>query len=76
MGNEKGSFKLISSKNRTQTWSLGLRKNGPPKKRICWKNQTSSIKKLQFVSCHMTASAEVIHFHIKSRGVQGLVSCK
>ena len=27
----------------------------------------------QFVPCHLKDNFEVIHFHIKSRGVQGLV---
>ena len=38
---------VVSSKNRTQT--LDLRKNGTPKKRTCWKNQTSGTK--NFVVC-------------------------
>ena len=28
---------------------------------------------MSFVSCHMKENVELINFHIKSRGVQGLV---
>ena len=38
-----------------------------------FKNWTSSPKMLSFVSCNMKDNVEVIHFYIKSRGVQGLV---
>ena len=62
---------VVSSKNRTRT--LDLRKNGTPKKRTCWKNQTSGTK--NFVVCLLSHedSAEMFHVDVQSRGVQGFI---
>ena len=64
----------------TLTWTLDQRKNSHPKKCTHWKNRTSrpnillsGVKPLPFVSGCMKDNVEVIHFHIKSRGAQGLV---
>ena len=50
------------------TATLDLRKKVPVRKA-----GPEGLKTLPFVSCHMKDNVEVIHFHIKSKGVQGLV---
>ena len=45
----------------------------PLKNRRVGKTGPQGIKTFPFVSSHMKDSAEVILFHIKSRGAQGLV---
>ena len=61
------SIKTLSQ-NWTWTGSLDLRRNVPVRKA-----GPQGLKMLPFVSCHMKDNVEVIHFHIKSKGVQGLV---
>ena len=53
--------------NRTRTRILDLRKNGP-----LGKTGPQGLKTLSFFSRNVKDNVEVIHFHIKSRGVQGL----
>ena len=45
------------------------------KKRTRWKNRTTRPKNVAFyfISCHIKDRIEVIHFRMKSRGVQGLI---
>ena len=59
------------SKNRTRTRTQDMRKNGHTKNGPVWKTGPQGVKMLPVVSCHM--KGKVIHFHIKFRGVQGLV---
>lgn len=63
-------------KNRTWTRTQDMRKSRLPKKCTRSKNQSSRLKILRFVSCHMKDNIEVIDFHVKSRSVQGLVFVK
>ena len=58
----------MDSKNRTETQTLDLRKNGP-----LGKTEPQGLKTLPFFSSNMKDNVEVIHFHINSRGVQDLV---
>ena len=58
-----------SSKNRTR--NLDLRKNRPLKNGTVGKIGPQGLNMLLFVSSHMKDNAEVIHFHIKNRGVKG-----
>ena len=67
------SFTVAQTKNRTQTWILDLRKNKPLKNKAVWKAGHQGLKTFSFVSCHIKDNAEKILFHIKRRGVQGLV---
>ena len=55
------------SRNLTWTLIMDLLKN-----RTTWKTGTQVVKKLPFVSFHMKENVNLILFHIKSRGVQGL----
>ena len=63
-------YKEIYSSNawefveRSWTWE----RNGP-----AGKTEPQGLKTLPFISCHIKDRIEVIHFHMKSRGVQGLV---
>ena len=45
----------------------------PLKNRHVGKGVPQGLKILRFVSGHMKDNAEVIRFHIKSRGVQGII---
>ena len=61
----------FNNQTRTRTLDLGktdLLKIGP-----VGKTGLQKLKILPFVSCHMKDNVEVIHFHVKGRGVQGLV---
>ena len=49
----------------------GFEKNGPPKGPL-GKTGPQGLKTLSFFSSNTKGNVEVIHFHIKSRGVQGL----
>ena len=55
---------------------------GPGSRRWTWekmdplKNRSKGLKLLPSFSSHMKDNVEVIHFHIKSRGVHGLVFIK
>ena len=51
------------------TQILNLRKSGTVQK-----TRPQGLKTFSFVSCHMKNNIEVIQFHIKSWGVQGLVT--
>ena len=61
------------SKNRTWSCIPDVRKNRTPKSWPKRKAIPQGLKTLLFVSSHMKDNVQVIHFHIKSRGVQGLV---
>ena len=58
----------MDSKNRTETQTLDLRKNGP-----LGKTKPQGLKTLSSFSSNTKDNIKVIHFHIKSRGVQDLV---
>ena len=48
-------------------------KNGPPKNGPFGKTGPQGLKTLSFISCHIKNNVEEIHFHIRHRGVQGLI---
>ena len=58
----------MDSKNRTGTQTLDLRKNGP-----LGKTEPERLKTSPFFSSNMKDDVEVIHFHVKSSGVQDLI---
>ena len=58
----------MDSRNPTQTRTLDLRKKGS-----LGKTGPQGLKTLPFFSSNMKDNVEVIHFHIKSWGMQGLV---
>ena len=53
----------VSSQNRSRTWTLDLRKNGP-----FGKIESQGLKTLSFFSSNMKDHVELIHFHVKSSG--------
>ena len=57
-----------SSKNRTRTGTQDLRKSG-----LLGKTGPQGLKTLPFFSSNMKDNIEMVHFHIKRRGVQGHV---
>ena len=48
--------------------------SGLEKKQTRLKTGPRGLKALPFVSCHMKDKAKVIHFHVKSGGVQSVTS--
>ena len=64
----------VSSKNltRTRTQTLELKNNKPLKNGLIENTGTQVRKALPFFSSQMKGNAKVIHFHIKSRGEEGL----
>ena len=65
-------MKQYQRKTRPPPWTLDLRKMDPLKNGAVRKKAPQRLETLPFVSSHMTDNVEAIHFHIKSRGVQGL----
>ena len=67
------NLEKASSKNRTRIrlWTrekTGVTKNGPFRK-----TGLQGLKRWPFVSSYLEDNVKVIHFHVKSRGVQSLV---
>ena len=57
---------------KTGPWPWTREKTDPLKNGPAGETEPQRLKTLSFVSCHMKDNVEVIHFHIQSRGVQGL----
>ena len=67
-------FSKALSKNHSQTRTLDLKKTmNPLKNEPVRKTEPQGLKPLPVISCHMKDNVKVIHFHVKSRGVQGPV---
>ena len=63
---------MALSKNWTRTRKWDWEKTDPLKSGPVGKTRPRCLKMFPFVWCHMINNVEVIHFHIKLRGVQRL----
>ena len=63
----------LKTGRRPGTWPRTWEKTDTLKSGPVPKTRTQGLKTLPFVSCHVKDNVKVIYFHIKSRGVQGLI---